>query len=134
VANRETKRTGENIDDVHDEWGKLSVEHGYGEMIDNPEEFIEQCGDEVYKAMRKLSTSERSCFMLRVIDHLSYQEIADSLSIPFGTVMTHLARGRIKLRRELLEHARQNGIVKRFFTPVSIPEKNLPPKNQESAS
>jgi RNA polymerase sigma-70 factor (ECF subfamily) len=90
---------------------------------EDPDEFLNACGDEVLVAMRKLSTMERSCLLLKVMHKFSYQDLASILEIPFGTVMTHLSRGRAKLRKELLEYARQKGIVKRFHTPLKVVEK-----------
>jgi DNA-directed RNA polymerase specialized sigma24 family protein len=81
-------------------------------MLRDPSRVFDQCGDEVFRAFRKLSTAERSCILLRGIERFSYREIAEIVGIPVGTVMTHLARGRAKLRRELLDYARQTGIVK----------------------
>ena len=70
--------------------------------------------DEVKAAFRRLSTAERSCLMLRAIEKFSYKEIAETLDMPVGTVMTHLSRGRAKLRADLLEYGKERGIVRAF--------------------
>ena len=114
VANREISRRGENIDDVGHELVGLSQQMHRTKAHDDPEEFLNECGDEVLMAMRKLSTNERACLLLKTMHKFSYKELAEILEIPFGTVMTHLSRGRAKLRKELMEYARQRGIVKRF--------------------
>ena len=41
--------------------------------------------------------------MLRDLEELSYREIADTLDVPIGTVMSRLARARAMLMRDLAE-------------------------------
>jgi hypothetical protein len=53
------------------------------------------------------------------VEKFSYKEIADIMEIPVGTVMTHLSRGRAKLRKELLSYAQAQGIVRNL--PRLIP-------------
>jgi len=43
---------------------------------------------------------------------MSYKEIAEALDIPVGTVMTHLARGRGRLRKALADYAVAQGVIK----------------------
>jgi RNA polymerase sigma-70 factor, ECF subfamily len=50
------------------------------------------------RAMEGLSAEQRAVFVLRVFDELSYKEIAESLEISIGTVMSRLARARERLR------------------------------------
>jgi RNA polymerase sigma-70 factor (ECF subfamily) len=45
----------------------------------------------------------RSIFLLREVEGLSYQEIADALRIPEGTVGSRLNRARRELQRHLSE-------------------------------
>ncbi len=51
-----------------------------------------------WKAFRTLSTRDREILGLRHFEELSYQEIADSLDIPIGTVMSRLFHARRRLR------------------------------------
>jgi RNA polymerase sigma-70 factor (ECF subfamily) len=44
----------------------------------------------------------RETFVLREIHELSYREIADVVGAPVGTVMSRLARARVRLERALL--------------------------------
>jgi RNA polymerase sigma-70 factor (ECF subfamily) len=57
----------------------------------------------VEEEMGKLSAVERSILVLYHQEERSYQQIAESLRLPIGTVRTHLHRGRNKLRTAL-EH------------------------------
>jgi RNA polymerase sigma-70 factor (ECF subfamily) len=53
------------------------------------------------QAMDELSPEQRAVFVLRVFEELSYQEIADALSLSMGTVMSRLSRARERLRGAL---------------------------------
>jgi RNA polymerase sigma-70 factor (ECF subfamily) len=57
--------------------------------------------DEVLAAMRELPPHYRAALALRHLQQLSYQEVADSLGIPLGTVKTHLHRARAALKARL---------------------------------
>lgn len=111
-ANRETARTPRSLDDEEIGWADLAEKPAYCDVLKEPERFLQQCEDEVYRAFRRLSTAERSCIMLRGIESFSYKEIAEILEMPVGTVMTHLSRGRVKLRHDLLEYAKERGIIR----------------------
>ena len=56
---------------------------------------------EVLDAMAGLPPAYRAALTLRHIEQLSYQEVADALGIPLGTVKTHLHRARAALKRTL---------------------------------
>jgi RNA polymerase sigma-70 factor (ECF subfamily) len=113
VANRQTSRSAELSHDVKSEdFIELGNDVDYKDMLDNPEEFLALCGDEILMASRKLSTAERSCILLKDSAGFKYKEIAEILNIPVGTVMTHLSRGRAKMRRELMDYAKKEGIIK----------------------
>jgi RNA polymerase sigma-70 factor (ECF subfamily) len=53
------------------------------------------------KAMAELAPSLRTAVMLRDIQELSYQEIADHLQLPEGTVKSRINRGRTELARQV---------------------------------
>jgi len=52
-------------------------------------------------ALRKLDEPLRSVLILREIQGLKYQEIADILELPLNTVRVYLHRGRRRLRKHL---------------------------------
>ena len=54
------------------------------------------------RAMNQLPPALRTAVMLRDIRELSYQEIADQLSLPEGTVKSRINRGRHELARQIL--------------------------------
>ncbi len=57
--------------------------------------------DSVRKVIEQLPAHSREVLLLCEVEELSYQEIADVLSIPIGTVMSRLARARKAVRNSL---------------------------------
>ena len=53
------------------------------------------------KALDNLPPTLRSAVLLRDIQELSYQEIADKLKLPEGTVKSRINRGRTELSRQI---------------------------------
>ena len=56
---------------------------------------------EVLAAMAELPPAYRAALTLRHVQQLSYQEVAQALGIPLGTVKTHLHRARAALKVKL---------------------------------
>jgi RNA polymerase sigma-70 factor (ECF subfamily) len=52
-------------------------------------------------ALDKLAPTLRTAVMMRDIQEMSYQEIADKLSLPEGTVKSRINRGRTELARQI---------------------------------
>lgn len=53
---------------------------------------------DLHTALQLLPREQRAVLLLVALEQMSYQDIALSLEIPIGTVMSRLARGREKLR------------------------------------
>jgi RNA polymerase sigma-70 factor, ECF subfamily len=64
---------------------------------------------EVLRALRELPQGFSATIYLADIEGYPYQEIANIMGIPIGTVMSRLHRGREKLRARLVAHARGRG-------------------------
>ena len=62
--------------------------------------------NDVGKAMAGLSIEHRQILVLAGVEELTYQEIAEELGVPLGTVMSRLARARAALRAALEPGAR----------------------------
>ncbi len=60
----------------------------------------------VREHLRRLPAEFRAAVVLREMEGLSYDEIADTLKIPLGTVQSRLNRGRELLRKAFLADAR----------------------------
>lgn len=71
----------------------------------------EQLDEEVKRALDELSDEFRSVLVLWATNELSYQEIAEALDLPIGTVMSRLHRARQQLSRKLSDYAREQGIT-----------------------
>jgi len=72
-----------------------------------PENITEQ---EVLGALERLPEPFHEVVVISDVEDLTYKEIADALSIPIGTVMSRLHRGRKLLRAELAAYANSLGI------------------------
>jgi RNA polymerase sigma factor (sigma-70 family) len=69
----------------------------------DPEEMllISLSREEVRRALEQLPTEFREAIVLRELERFSYKEIAGTVGVPLGTVMSRLSRGREWLRRIL---------------------------------
>ncbi len=76
---------------------------GEGDMLD-PEVILQLSNqkDLVHRAIELIPTEFRELIILREMEGLSYKEIALVTSLPIGTVMSRLARGRQYLKDNLL--------------------------------
>jgi len=71
----------------------------------NPEVLArkDEIREEVWNGVRQLAERDREIIVLRHFQHLSYAEIAETLGIPQGTVMSRLFTARSRLRELLKE-------------------------------
>lgn len=61
----------------------------------------------VERALEALPEDQRVAVALVLIEGLSYQEAADSLEVPMGTLTSRLARGRATLQTALIDQGAQ---------------------------
>jgi RNA polymerase sigma-70 factor, ECF subfamily len=66
---------------------------------------------EITRALDAMPEDFRLVVLLADVEELSYQEIADVVGCPIGTVMSRLHRGRRLLKRDLFEQSRGLGIL-----------------------
>ena len=67
--------------------------------------------DDVKQALSDLAENFRIPVLLADVEGFSYREIADMLSIPIGTVMSRLHRGRKALEKRLWDKVKERGLV-----------------------
>ena len=81
------------------------------DMVMASEPVPQEISDEdILSAIEKLPLEFREVVVMADVHEFSYRETAEALSIPLGTVMSRLSRGRRLLRQELAEVARRYGI------------------------
>jgi RNA polymerase sigma-70 factor (ECF subfamily) len=85
------------------ESSRITVESG----DENPEERLEakELGQEIEQAIGGLRSEYRTAILLRHVEGRPYEEIAEIMGIPLGTVKTYIHRARGELR-ETLAHLR----------------------------
>jgi RNA polymerase sigma factor (sigma-70 family) len=66
-----------------------------------------EAATDIERAMRQLREPERACLSLCYQWGMSHQEMANVLDYPVGTVKTHIARGKEKLRVHLSSYDQQ---------------------------
>ena len=71
----------------------------------NPEKSVLQreVGEKIQEALEKIPEKHRAILLLRELDGLSYEELAQVLEIPKGTVMSRLFHARAKVQKLLSE-------------------------------
>lgn len=72
----------------------------------------ENLDEEVKQAMNGLPPEFRAVLSLWATMEYSYQEIADILDVPIGTVMSRLYRARQQLATSLQDFAQRNGLLR----------------------
>jgi len=85
-------------DDGEIDWGERLAHPG----LDAEQQLSEkQFQQSVERQLQHLSDVERTVLVLYHQEERSYEQIADALKMPMGTVRTHLHRGRKKLRESI---------------------------------
>ena len=77
-----------------------------------PANYAQYMDQELVRALDTLPEEYRTVLVLWALEDFTYQEIADSLEIPIGTVMSRLYRARSKLTASLKEYAKRERIVR----------------------
>lgn len=82
----------------------LEAGHQWG-VDDDPAEHTAkgEHAAQMRECFAKLSEEHQTILTLRVVQDLSYEEIATTLGVPPGTVMSRLSRARAELKRRMTE-------------------------------
>jgi len=72
-------------------------------LEDGPEKRFEnkQLAEKIERALASLSYEQRQVFYMRHYSELSFNEIAEILNLPIGTVLARMSRAADKLRKEI---------------------------------
>ncbi len=114
---RLNKRTGRQrevaMEEAHcDLYAAIERESAWTGLLEQPDMLMQLLDERLVRSLERLGPDERQCFLLRLLEGFSYKEIAAMLSIPLGTVMSHVHRARMKLREELAALAVEHGLIK----------------------
>ena len=74
--------------------------------------------DEITNALQKLPEDFRTVVILCDIENFTYEEIAEFIEAPIGTVRSRLHRGRKILQQKLYSYAREKGYLSSHGTPI----------------
>jgi RNA polymerase sigma-70 factor (ECF subfamily) len=88
-------------------------QHSTGQVSADPETLLLRTDDAaiVEQALNSLPTRYRQALILRELEGLSYRELAETLHIPMGTVMSTLSRARHALRDVLINQRTDYGVL-----------------------
>ena len=83
-------------------------------LQDNPESLLveKERADQVQRAVQTLPDACRAVLVLREYENLSYKDIASTLDIPMGTVMSRLNYARERLRLLLRSNSGQTEVYR----------------------
>ena len=107
-----TSRTGLRVTmtvplDLEEDGPELAVEHDTPETL-----LLERSNRELLQsAVDGLPVYFREILLLCEVEEMSYQDIAETLSIPIGTVMSRLSRARKTLRDRLRPRSQESATV-----------------------
>ncbi len=109
---RKIKKEGEKIylDDIYNSSSILDKEES---GVDNAEAkyYSQLLDDEMVGALNNIKENFKVVIILCDLEGLSYEEIADFLKCPVGTVRSRIHRARKLLHRKLLPYAKKRGYV-----------------------
>lgn len=102
---RRNRPDGVRLDDVGDCVTDRSVNTEFQglesldpETLTTTHSFVESLSEEVKHGLEELDTRYRDVLLLSTICEKSYQDIADALHVPVGTVMSRLSRAKCHMR------------------------------------
>jgi RNA polymerase sigma-70 factor (ECF subfamily) len=100
ISRRRRRKPTVSVDEIRNASGDEPVGRD-----DAPADRIEreERAAQVQAALARLSEEHRSVLVLREIDGYCYEEIAEMLDVPVGTIRSRLHRARLMLRDELKE-------------------------------
>ncbi|GAC1644553.1 MAG: RNA polymerase sigma factor RpoE [Acidobacteriaceae bacterium] len=124
---RETSMEASLLQDEDSHFNTLSLKDTLVDQLPSPFEgtLQEEVRAKVEEQLNQVSEPYRTVVILRDIEDLSYEEIAEVLEISIGTVKSRLVRGREALRKRLEPFVRESGQDLREKTPRTSNRKRL---------
>lgn len=109
MRKRKGKHTLSLSQEQEDEDG--SWKHEIADTDDTPEEALMRSEEqsEILLALNRISEEYKTVFILRDIQGLSYEEIAEITGVALGTVKSRISRARSSIKTEILKIWERNG-------------------------
>lgn len=94
---RRSHRDHQNFEDSHD---SIKENSPLSSSIDRPDDLLlgKELQTVIQEGLESLTEIHRTIIVLRDVEHLSYQEIAEIVELPEGTVKSRLFRARVSLK------------------------------------
>jgi len=117
---KSVRPTEEHLEEVFVDEGEGDV---YSLLNDQPDEFLKWwanpekallnnlLGEKIMSAIDGLPAAFRTAILLVNVEGLTYDEAAEALGVPSGTVRSRMKRGRTMLQKALWEQARDAGLT-----------------------
>ena len=98
MSRRRRDKPHASVEQVREASGREPVDRA-----DPPETRLEEeeRAAQVQAALAKVSDEHRAILILREVDDCSYEQIAEILDLPIGTIRSRLHRARLQLRDQL---------------------------------
>lgn len=107
---RRNRPDGVRLDDVGDVMTDRSVSHGFGRLeslsgaeLAQDQALLESLPGELKHGLEELDPRYRDVLLMSAVGEKSYQDIANALCVPVGTVMSRLSRAKAALREYLAD-------------------------------
>ena len=98
MSHARRQRPTRSLDDQRTELGREPVD---GQPAPDARLDMSERATQVHRALAELSAENREVIVLREMDGCKYEEIAEILEVPVGTVRSRLFRARLELRDRL---------------------------------
>jgi RNA polymerase sigma-70 factor (ECF subfamily) len=100
--------------------GESTIQAALTDRADSPFESVahHEVQRKVEEELQKLAEPYRTTLILRDLEEMSYEEIAEVLEVSLGTVKSRLTRGREALRQRLTPYVREVGHELGLAAPV----------------
>ena len=106
IVAENVSRDGPGSEPVGPVWSSVETVDPEGEFFGS---FVDE---EILRSIDLLPEEYRMAVVLSDVEGLTYDEIADLLEVPIGTVKSRLFRGRKRLQKALYDYAVENGYLK----------------------
>ncbi len=100
---------GEESGGALDALGSKDVSTAPHQLSTADEGIYELMDEKVKQALHELPVMHRNALLLAVVEEFKYQEIAEILDCPVGTVMSRLHRARSLMKQRLAQYAHEQG-------------------------